>query len=145
MSYKTIDIPGGSTRFEDSPVVQIRGIKDGPVEVIIKYHARETTGGRPPLFGVITFTNVLEYRWTSDVIEYYPYNDSENIAFGLIQILDSKHIKDIVTKGPWHSLPNKRFGPNIEESEVKHFRLIFDEYGQFDVIALGISVGESSE
>ena len=138
----TIPIPGGSTRFEDAPVVRIAGGGDEPMTVTITYNAAEITGGRPPLLAEITFISVLEYRWVAQFVDYYPDDDEENFEFGLIQITDSKHIEDMAAKGPWRNYPGQRFGDVIAESNVKHFRIAFDNYGLFDVIALGVVVRE---
>jgi hypothetical protein len=136
MAYLTIPIPGGSTRFEDAPVIRITGGGDEPLTVTICYNAAETTGARSPLLAEVTFTNVLEYRWVAHFVDYYPDDDEGNFEFGLIQIVDSKHIEEMAAKGPWREYPGRRFGDVIAEAEVKHYRMAFDDYGLFDIIAL---------
>jgi hypothetical protein len=129
MVYKRIKIPGGGTQFEDAPTIKILSASDQLPDIVIRYHAQETTGGQPPIFGEIAFQNVLEYRWISDVLEYYSYADDKDFEFGLIQITNSRYLEDIASKGRWPDALGHRFGPYLEESKVKHFRLAFDEYG----------------
>lgn len=146
MAYKVIEIPGGGTRLEDAPSVRILGASGEPVTLIIQYHARETVEGQPPLFGEITFFDVLEYRWIADFVDYEDYPEHEkDFEFGLVEIIDSKYIENMASKGPWRDFPGQRFGPGIKESSVRHFRIVFDEYGKFDIIAFEVSVRETSE
>jgi len=51
-------------------------------------------------------------------------------------------VENMASKGARRKHAGQRFGEVIKESEVKHYRLAFDEYGKFDVIALGVSVSE---
>jgi hypothetical protein len=143
MAHRVIDIPGGGTRFDAAPSVRVEGAEDEPVSLSVKYHSRATTGGRAPVFGVITFTDVLEYRWVADFADYEDYAaHKDDSQFGLIEIIASAYVENMASKGMWSSYKGQRFGEVIKESEVRHFRLAFDEYGKFDVIALGVTVGE---
>lgn len=140
MPFRKIAIPGGSTKFDSGPTVTIIGPSDHPVSITITYNARDISGNRAPLLGELTFLNVLEYRWVSDVAEYYPYDDEDQFDFGLVQIFRSKLIEDMASKGRWRDMPNQRFGPYLDEQAIKHFRIMFDEYGYFDIIALDVHI-----
>ncbi|MET0645673.1 MAG: hypothetical protein ABW208_03570 [Pyrinomonadaceae bacterium] len=143
MAHRVIGIPGGSTKFDSAPSVRVEGAEDEPVKLVVKYHSRETTGGAAPMYGLITFTDVLEYRFVASFFEYEDYAGHErDFRFGLIEILDSEYVENMAARGARREHAGQRFGEVIKESEVKHYRLAFDDYGQFDVIALGVSVGE---
>ncbi len=147
MAYLKIDIPGGRTIYEDAPSVQIVCTASSWASLIIKYAAAEYVEGQPQLYGEITFKNVMEYRWVVFGYDYSPYSDDEyeGEGFELIQITDSKQVEDMASKSPFRYYPGKRFGPVIDESRVKHFRISFDDYGSFDVIAFDVSVRSLTE
>ena len=146
MAYVVIAIPGGSTRYDDAPQVRILGASGESLSIVITYRATAIRPDQPPILGEITFLDVLEYRWIADVVDYEEHPQHHNdFEFGLIQITDSEYIKNMAAKGPWSHYPGQGFGPTIPESHVKHFRLAFDEYGRFDIIALGISIREIVE
>ncbi len=146
MPYNMISIPSGSTRFEDAPTIQVIGNSNSDVALSIKYHASENTGGRPLVFGLIVFSNVLEYCWQADYVEYEELSEHEDdFEFGLIEILRSSYIENMAAKGVKAQFSGHRFGEGINDAEVKHYRLAFDDYGRFDVIALSVSVSEIHE
>ncbi|NWJ98095.1 MAG: hypothetical protein HXX20_20250 [Chloroflexi bacterium] len=140
-NYKIIKIPGDSTEADNEPKIQILGGGHNPLEFIIKYHTGLLKGTKL-VIGKITFTNVLEYRWISDVVWYYPYGDDKNFTFGLVEIFKSKYIEDMASKGKFRNYSDKRFGPTIDEINIRHFRLSFDEYGYFDIIAFRVDIEE---
>jgi len=143
-NYKVIKIPGGSTEADNEPRVQILGGGNIPLELLITYHTGQSEGTKVRL-GEIRFTNVLEYRWISDTIWYYPYGDDKNFIFGLVEIFKSEYIEDIASKGKYKDYIGRRFGPNIDEALIRHFRLSFDEYGYFDVVAFAVSIKETTQ
>jgi hypothetical protein len=145
MTHKDIPIPGGTTNSEDSPEVRIIHISEHPLALIIKYISQSTKKGEPRIFGEITFSNVLEYRWIESEYIYFPFPEENDYERGLIEILNSKHIENMASKGYQKKLSGKPFGPFVKESDVHHYRLAFPEYGYFDIIALGISMKEISE
>lgn len=146
MAYKVISIPGGSTTYDDCPRVQIISSDISKPTLIIKYIAGEFVENQPQLYGEITFLQVMEYRWVAFDYAYSPYQqDEQGEGFELIQIIDSKWIENIAAKGWFQKYPGQRFGPVIQESDVKHFRITFDDYGIFDIIAFDISVKEIFE
>lgn len=143
MNVQTIPIPGGSTRFDDAPIVEIQAGRNQPLSLVVRYVAGQHQAGQPALLGEITFKDVLEYRWIESEVEYEDFTEHEDAyEFGLIQIQESRYIERMAAKGPWRDFPQQRFGGTIHEEDIKHFRLAFDEYGRFDVIALGVVIRE---
>lgn len=144
--HKIIPNPGGSTRFEDGPTLQVSGDANSPISLSIKYHAAEIAANHPAMYGLIVFSSVLEYRWQEGYLEYEDFAaHKDDYAFGLIEITNSEYIKNMVARGVRTDFPEHRFGEGINDADVKHYRIAFDEYGRFDVIALSVSVSEISE
>src|SRR5437660_2945979 len=138
MAYEVIQMPGGGTSYEDSPKVQIISTTGLPI-LTIKY-ASAFKEGSSQAYGEITFKGILEYRWVDFDHAYSPYEgDEQGEGFELIHITDSKWIEDMAAKGIFQKYPGQRFGPGIEESRIKHYRLTFDDYGQFDIIAFDVT------
>ena len=147
MSYIKVEIPGGGTGYENSPSVQIIGGGNSDKTIILKYASDLIKENEMRAFGEITFTGVLEYRWVTFEYEYYPYDEEleESEGFELIQIIDSKWVENMASKSPFRNYPNRRFGPFIKESDVKHFRISFDDYGCFDIICLEVVIRQVLE
>lgn len=123
--------------------MQVPGASNSDVTLSVKYNASETTGGRPPTFGQIVFSSVLEYRWQASEVEYEDFVEHEDdFEFGLIEIRNSSYVENMAAKGVRAQFGEHRFGEAINDSEVKHYRLAFDDYGHFDVIALNVSVSQ---
>ncbi|HWS90119.1 MAG TPA: hypothetical protein VN282_24330 [Pyrinomonadaceae bacterium] len=143
MAHQVIDIPGGSTMFDAAPSVRVEGAEDEPVTLVVKYRSKWIVPGEAPAFGLITFTDVIEYRFVATFFGYEDHAGHESdFRFGLIEIVNSAYVENMASKGARRKHAGQRFGEVIKESEVKHYRLAFDEYGKFDVIALGVSVSE---
>jgi len=126
--------------------LQVSGDANSPISLSIKYHAAEIVANRPALCGLIVFSNVLEYRWQEGYLEYEDFAaHKDDYEFGLIEVINSEYIKNMASKGVRADFSEHRLGEGINDTEVKHYRLAFDEYGRFDVIALNVSVSEISE
>ena len=148
MAYKIIEIPGGTTTLDDAPQVQIIGSSGTGVTVVIKYNSSYIEEGKPSRFGEITFSGIFEYRWVKSDFEYEAHPEHEgDYEFGLIEIMDSAYIEDMASKGSRRDYPGERFGfgRDFPESRVRHFRLAFDDYGRFDVIAVEVTIKEIDE
>lgn len=141
MAFTKIDIPGGKTNWYAFPTVQVIGTTDESVTLVIRYHATERREHQPSLTAEVTFVDVFEYRWQAEFIEYedLPCHRGD-FTFGLIEILESQYVENMASKGSLRKYPGKRFGSGIAESDVRHFRIAFDDYGRFDVIAMGVKV-----
>ncbi len=141
MAYIVIPIPGGGTTLDDRPVVQVVSERNQMVKLIIKYKSCHSDEG--PRFGELTFTPVFQYRWTYDEVDYNEFeSDAEDYEFGgLIEIIDSAYLADILAKtekyhGQQGFIAYKKF------YNIRHFRLGFDEYGVFDIVAADVLVRE---
>src|SRR5687768_3117220 len=102
MTHQMIAIPGETTRFEDCPQVTFTGGGNTSVTVTLTYHAAAAPPGVRPVFGEITFSDVLEFRWIENDVLYeeYPQHE-EDYEFGLVEILDSAYIETMAARGGW--------------------------------------------
>ncbi len=140
MSHTLIPIPGGGTILDDRPIVEVVSKRYELVQLVIKYHSCYSDEGSR--MGELTFKDVFQYRWTYDEIDYNDFeSDADDFEFGLIEITNSPYIADILSKSQKY-----RAGRGLAEQmrfyNVRHFRLGFDEYGCFDIIADDVSVRE---
>lgn len=141
MNAIAIPIPGESTKYDEVPVVFVQSPRNQPLTLTIRYIANTIDPQGSVTYGEIIFHGVLEYRWIVSDVEYEDFAEHEgDYTFGLIQIEDSQYVERMAAKGPWRDFPNERFGGVIKEQDVKHYRIAFDDYGRFDVIALGVRV-----
>lgn len=138
-------MPGDTTQYDDSPEVRILNASGGSTQLSITYYAGLITPSGTAPKAQILFHDVLEYRWVIDSFEYEDFDEhQDDFSLGLIEIVNSRYIDRMASRGPWRDHPQMRFGDVINEADVKHYRIVFDEYGHFDVIALGVSIEEVS-
>ena len=133
MSYKVITIPGEHTMREGRPQVMFSGDGDSSIKVTIGYHASQV--GEPFLYGEIEFPDVYEFRFIREDFGYegHPQHIG-GYKLGLIEIENSDYVEEMAAKGDLGHLAENRFGDHIPESSVRHYRMIFDHCGRFDVI-----------
>ncbi len=141
MAHRVIDIPGGGTRFEDKPSIAFTGGGNEPVTVRVTYRAGYSQD-KPLRIGELTFTSVLEFRFIEHMAEYEQYENHEGDGvLGLVEVLDSEYVKTMLRSAPAASGPNgNRFAETIPNDSIHHYRVLFDEYGKLDVIALNVEV-----
>lgn len=136
MAFTVIDIPGrpGAAEVEG---VRIIGRTDELATIIVTYTARGKHPGDPPMMrGEITFAHVLEYRWVAFDYVYDDFPDYPlGVPFGLIAIADSRYVERMAALGPARDRPGRRFGSRTTEAAIRHYRLAFDDYGEFTIVA----------
>jgi hypothetical protein len=148
VAHKVVAIPGGSTSNDDDPQVTIVGPIDHPLTFIFKYHAYfEDENENCPVYGELTFTNVLAYRWITEFLEYEEFPEHrEDGSLGVVEVLDSRYIEEMSTKMLSRfrlgNVPWKRLGLGINADEVKHYRIGVDDHGQYDIFCLGVIIKE---
>jgi len=145
MAFEVIPMPGEGTMYEEAPEVSVVSVVGKRPVVTIRYRANSIEEGKPQVYGEIQFLSVLEYRWDDFDHYYSPYENDEDLEFKLIRILDSQWVETMASKGWFQKYAGQRFGPQLSESRVKHFRIAFDDYGIFDVVALNIAIREFKE
>lgn len=145
MAHKVLDIPGGSTRFENRPEVTFSGGGTTSVSITVTYRATERTDEAPPRRGQLIFSDVLEVRWIEHDVDYdeYPQHEEDH-NFGLIEIVDSAYVQAMAANGPWRDHVGLRIRGQ-PETVVRHFRLSADDWGTLNVIATKIEIRELGE
>jgi hypothetical protein len=139
MSYKIIPIPGEHTMREGCPQVTISGGGDSHVCLSIRYHA--SCVGEPYLIGEVEFPGVYEFRFIDADFRYERHAEHlYDSRFALIEVENSAYVEEMAAKRDLGYRTENRFGDLIPESSVKHYRMVFDEYGQYDVIAREVIV-----
>ena len=144
MAHKTIEIPGGTTSDDEGLAVLVTTCHDQPTTLSFRYLSGGTE--EHPIFGEIIFTNVFEYRWKADFAIYEDYAEHDGDGtLGLIEIISSRYIEAMASKGRLRNHPGIRLGLGVDESQVRHFRIGVDDHGRYDIIALNVSIREIAE
>jgi hypothetical protein len=140
MTHKVLDIPGGSTRFENCPEVTFTGGGNTSVSVTVTYHATAETEDARSRRGQLVFSDVLEFRWVESNVGYeeYPQHE-EDFDFGLIEILDSAYVETMAAHGGGRDDVGERIRGH-PESRVRHFRFAADDWGTLNIIATEIAI-----
>lgn len=140
MKYKVLEIPGNTTIYEDNPeVTVIRNHLSGP-HLSIKYAAvplQHLPSHTVHTYGLLIFSHVLEYRWVHGDVSYPHFtNDTSDGSgeFTLIEIEDSKWI-EMMTLQSGYLQAIKLYPERLRKITIIHYRLTFDEYGVFDILA----------
>ncbi len=140
MAHRVLDIPGGSTRFENCPEVTFTGGGNTSVSITVTYRATERTEAAPPGRGQLVFSDVLEFRWIEHDAGYEQYPSHANdLAFGLVEILDSSYVEAMAANSGWRDHAGLRIRGQPED-KVRHFRFVADDWGTLNVIATQIAI-----
>lgn len=140
MGHRLVEGEGLRTSYDESPTVRVLAVRDGPVSLEIRFHAAPASAGESAEFTRLTFESVFEYRWIASDQQYFPFHP-DDYAFALIEIVHSEWIEAMLAEGMyWDQPPGERFGGLIHEGELRHYRLGFNQYGDFDVICLSVRI-----
>lgn len=140
MRYKTLEIPGGTTTYEDNPEVTVVRNELSRPDLRIKYAAallKRTPSHEIYTYGVLTFFSLLEYRWVASEYAYPHFESAEGDWWGdspLIEIEDSGWIAAM--KANSSILQVIEANPEtLIQMKIRHFRFWILEYGVFDILA----------
>lgn len=140
MGYRVVEGDGPRTRYAGTPSVVIDAVPDGPLALEVTFQAEPARSGTEARFTRLRFESVLEYRWIAVGQTYFPSN-RDDFEFGLIEIVDSGQVKRLLDEGRYADRPpGQRLGGTIDEAQVRHYRIGFDDYGSLDVISLGLRI-----
>lgn len=136
MGYQIVDGDALRTRYDDAPRVSIKSVSNASVEIELVFWSGPGQAAEEKRFTRLRFLSVIEYRWGEQFFGGI-YGNKEDFKFALIEITDSEAISGLITTGMFADQPEgQRFGGVIDERELRHFRIGFDDYGTFDVICL---------
>lgn len=140
MGYRHVEGDGLRTRYAGTPRLAVTAVDDGPVSVEVCFQASPARTGEPAAFTRIVFEAVFEYRWVASAQTYFPAN-RDDFEFGLIEILDSGLIAMMLNEGAYSDQPKgQRFGGVVDEADLRHYRIGFDNYGTLDVVCLSTRI-----
>jgi len=140
VGYRKVEGDGLRTRYAGTPRLAVTAVDDGPVSVELCFQASQARTGEPAVFTRVVFEAVFEYRWVASDQTYFVAN-RDDFEFGLIEILDSGLISMMLNEGAYADQPKgQRFGGVIDEADLRHYRIGFDDYGTLDVICLNIQI-----
>lgn len=143
MGHRVVNGEGLRTTYSASPSVTVNSTEDGPVSVRIVFQAEPSPLGAMAKFTILTFGNVLEYRWVASNFTYFMANP-DDYAFGLIEIIDSQLLEMMAANGMYKGRPEgMRLGGIIREEDVRHFRIGFDHYGTIDILCLALEIAHT--
>jgi len=143
MGYRAVQGDGLRTRYAGTPAVVTNAVPDGPLALEVVFQAESSPAGAEAAFTRLVFESVLEYRWIAINHTYFPTNDAD-FEFGLIEIIDSPQISQLIDEGIYRDRPpGERLGGTIDEADLSHYRVGFDEYGTFDCVSNTFARGRS--
>jgi len=128
-------------------LIRVLGTTDTDTNLIVRYRFASDIAPRERI-GEITFHTVFEYRWMSDGHEYddfdedIPIDEFEEMGSSLMEITGSAYKENMLANGPYGGYAQGRLGGTIREDELRHFVLLWDDYGVFTVLALNVTVSE---
>lgn len=140
MGYREVSGSGLSTRYAGTPALNVKATPDGPVDVEICFQAESARAGEIATFTRLLFVSVLEYRWIAADHTFFTAN-RDDFEFALIEIVDSDEVKLMTAEGMYSDrAPGQRLGGVVDERNLHHFRIGFDDYGTFNIISMNIKI-----
>ncbi len=131
MSFQPVPGTRLATRYAYAPTVRMEAEDDGPTRVVMEYTSSTIQESQPPLRTRLTFSRVLEFRW-SEFDRGVGLRDSDH-AFSLIEITDSAVIAEInrrVTERGW------------DKRTLHHYRIGFDDHGRYEIVCAELDIQE---
>jgi hypothetical protein len=124
LTYRSVPGEGLRTRWDDQPVVRISNRRDAFGTVELSWATQPASDGWVAQRTRVVFADVVEYRW-----RYWDVVEGERPEQGhleLGEIEDSERVAALVEHG--------------FDSDLRHFRISFDEHGKYDVLCRRIHI-----
>lgn len=135
MSHRQIEGEGLRTTYAFAPRFTSSARRDGPTSISLDF-ASSPVYRDDQEFRVtkLSFEHVIEFDWNDFEFHRLPGNP-EDIELGLIEIIDSQLISEILSTGRY-------FG-----EELHHLRICFDDHGTYDIVCqrFTVSYGSSAD
>lgn len=140
MTSHRVSGPGLRTSFAEYPTVTFQATPDqGPVSLTLEFEGELRDEQRRRHITRVVFNEVKELRWVESRHEYMP-TDPDDFELALIEVTDSELIERMKNMGPHRELPpGERLG-RLKESDLRHFRIGFDEHGTYDILCTEITI-----
>ena len=122
MTYRRIEGEGLRTTFAFAPRFSASTTRDGPTCVSLSFASSPVrSDGQTFRITELTCRHVVEYVWNNFEFHRLPSN-SRDLEFGLIEIVDSQLISEIMETGRYTGDP------------LNHLRISFDDHGTYDIV-----------
>jgi len=125
------------TQFADAPRVTLSGA-GGSTEATMEFDSSVVDSSGLNWVTIVRFVRVLDFRFFDFELgleeQMVNSNDLEN---GLIEVTDSGLIRAFAAAGSLR----RTAVPIVNEEDLRHYRIAFDDHGIYDVICLGIELG----
>lgn len=138
MTHQLIDEEGLRTSRSGPPSVEFRTVEDGSPTVRLTFTSSKLTDGVPAHDAVVTFTEVLDFRWTDFDLGVLPGNEHA-ADFGLQEVQGSGLVRSMAERDRDRHPPEK-VGGGVDWSSVHHYRTVFDDHGAYDIVCFGLDV-----
>jgi hypothetical protein len=124
VAYRGVPGDGLRTRWDDQPVVLITNHRDAFGTLELSWATEPVSDRWVPRRTRVVFEDVVEYRWRYwDVVERAA---PEEGGLELGELEDSDRVSALMEQG--------------FDSDLRHFRISFDEHGKYDVICRRIRI-----
>lgn len=123
VTYRAVSGNALRTRWDDEPLVLITNHRDRGGVVELSWATEPLRSGWVARRTRVTFADVIEYRWRYFDVDV---DRGEEGALELGEITDSARIAELRSQG--------------FESELRHYKISFDEHGRYDVICTDLHV-----
>jgi hypothetical protein len=128
------------TTWSDGPDVSIGGGNDKPATLDLEFDSAEAHTDSAGRRTRVRFIGVLEYRWIASAFTYFSWN-RDDFGFCLGEVVGSELAEALLSSSIYSERgPGERLGGVVKDDRLRHFRIGFDDYGTFDVLALGVEV-----
>ena len=138
MAHRMIDEEGLRTSRSGVPRVEFQTVEDGSPTVRVTFTSSRLDNGIPGHHAVVTFSEVLDFRWTDFDLGILPGNQHD-AEFGLQEIEESELVRPMMDRDR-NLHPPEKVGGGVDWDSVHHYRIVFDDHGAYDVVCFEMQV-----
>lgn len=144
MTHRRVGGDETRTRYTPAPVVAVHTKPNDFPTVVLEFPSSLLNEPGPILTTRLEFHSVFEYRFIATDYVYFP-TDRDDHAFALIEILDSQLREELLSRSKYQGFsPGERLGGFVKETDLRHYRIGFDEHGHYDLLSVGVDIEQIS-
>jgi hypothetical protein len=122
------------TKYADAPLVCLRG-SEGSTDCEMSFDSSAMDDEGRNWVTRIRFRRILDLRF-SDFDLGLDLSDKEAFEYGLIELTSSETLRQFESS----RVLERPASPVTHESELRHFRIAFDDHGTYDIVCLDMEV-----
>jgi hypothetical protein len=126
LAYRSVPGEGLRTRWDDQPVVRIGNRRDDAGTMELSWATEPISAAWVPGRTRVVFDDVIEYHWRYWDVDERLEPPEERGGLELGEIEDSARLTALVQQG--------------FDTDLRHFRISFDDHGTYDVICRRIRI-----